>query len=76
MDKEEGKLRLLKALEAAGKPLMMRECAERLGVSHPTSAKVVMYLEGAGLVKVIPRATMKEVELTPRGREWLARQRR
>lgn len=67
--------RLLETLEQAARPLMMRECAEKLGLSLPTNAKVVAACEAAGLVRVTPRATMREVDLTTKGRNWLASQR-
>lgn len=64
------KKRLLAALRSAQRPLMMRECADALGVSRPTAAKLVYACEGAGLVRITPYATTKQVTLTPKGQRW------
>ena len=52
----------------AGKPMMVRELADGMGVSLTTAGKYVEICSAAGIVSVQPFATAKLVSLTLTGK--------
>jgi response regulator of citrate/malate metabolism len=55
--------RLLEALRQSGRPLMIKEVAQKMGVSANTAGKYVDICEAHGIVKVTKYATARQVSL-------------